>query len=62
KSGTADIKVTDMLGKVVEARMVSYSNADNLVQIDVRNWAKGVYSLAFDDNAGERQNVKLVVQ
>ncbi len=61
-SGTAQIKVTDMLGKVIEIREVPYYNVDNLVQIDVHSWAKGVYSLSFDDGAGTRQNVKLIVQ
>jgi hypothetical protein len=58
---SADLKVTDLLGKGILNQSITTKEGDNEVAIDVHSWAKGVYfiSLSIDDSY---KNVKLVVE
>ncbi|MBL7682312.1 MAG: T9SS type A sorting domain-containing protein [Flavipsychrobacter sp.] len=59
--GTADLKITDMLGKKVYAIPVKYETGDNYIPVNVGSWAKGVYFISLP--IGNRvENCKLIVE
>ncbi|MBS1773728.1 MAG: zinc-dependent metalloprotease [Bacteroidetes bacterium] len=56
-TGNTEVEVTDILGKVVFKKELSYTQGSNSIVLDVSSWSKGVYYLSIDNN-----NSKLIVQ
>lgn len=61
-AGAATLKITDMVGRVVETRSISYSTGRNATSIDVQSLAKGVYFILLDTDNENTITTKLVVE
>lgn len=60
-NGTADLKITDMLGKTILSQRFACKQGDNELSIDVRNWVKGVYFISLPLEKAYK-NVKFIVE
>jgi hypothetical protein len=60
-NNSADLKITDLLGKTVLSQYIAYKEGDNELSIDVHNWAKGIYFIALPVDASYK-NVKIIIE
>lgn len=60
-TGTARLRITDMVGKVTTMKELNYVAGTNNIPIGVQQWSKGVYFLSLYVN-NDSKNLKLVVE
>lgn len=62
KNESAQIRMTDMTGKLVALKNVNISTGINKINLDLSQLTEGVYIMFFESGSGQRGITKVVVQ
>ncbi|MFM7725882.1 MAG: T9SS type A sorting domain-containing protein, partial [Flavobacteriales bacterium] len=62
KGGESVLRIFDLLGKEVESRKMYTEAGENSLQLDIKGWVEGIYTVRFEDLDGSVLTTRLLVR